>query len=322
MRGRDGTIETSEMKRAIALSSVFSVVAGALIIAFILGQPASAAPDRESMAAGSNGDFCGPRIARNFLQPLTKMASIHRLPGSGKLPFAPKGLVLEAKGGLAVGGGWVGYRFNDEAVGQIRRLNWNVSARLRKVNSRGAVLADLGLKQRRIESIRGSKIKDFLFQVSEEPAYYRVDISFKRSDGDRILGEYSNYVRVVRPRFDARLLMLGVVARQGEVLSVRLANFGTETLSSLSPDWRFAVHRYNGQEWIAAASNPPPERHKAIIRKLPAGQMDECILFRVPADEEPGLYRFSMDVERSLKRTKDRTVQVTAGFEVSGRSLK
>jgi hypothetical protein len=251
------------------------------------------------------------------------MAPIHHVPSAGKLPFAPKGLTLEVRGGrLRVGGGWVGFGISDEAIEQIRRLNWDVSARLFEVNSKGAVVNELGSKRRRIGTIEGGRIEDLLFQLSAEPAYYRVDISFQRIGSDRVLGEFSNYVRVVRPWFDARLLTLGSVARQGGLMSVRLANFGTETIASLSHDWRFAVQYFNGQNWVAAPSNPPPERHKAIISKLPAGRMDQCVHLRVPAGEVPGLYRFSMVVDRSLQRTEDRAVQLTAEFEVSGRSLK
>lgn len=86
--------------------------------------------------------------------------------------------------------------------------------------------------------------------------------------------------------------------------------------------WRFAVQRFDGHDWVPAPGNPPPEKHKAIIQRLPPGQRDECVHFRVPTDEDPGPYRFVMVVERSPERTKNRTVQVTAEFEISGRSQK
>jgi hypothetical protein len=297
-----------------------SVVVGALTVAFAFGELAGASPSGQSMVAEGKREFCSPRVARNFLGPFARMLPIHHVPRSGKLPFAPKGLLLEAKGGrLVVGGGQAGFGLRDEAVGQVRHLNWDVSTRLLKVDSRGEVVADLGSKRRRIGSIGGSRIKDFLFRVPGEPAYYRVDISFVRSGSDRVLGEFSRYVRVVRPKFDVRLLMLKSAARQGEVLSIRLANFGTETVSSISHDWGFTVHQFNGQDWVIAPSNPPPEKHRPIIRKLPPGQMADCIHFRVPADEVPGFYRFSMDVNRSMGTTEDRRVQLTAEFEISAR---
>lgn len=308
------------MKRARAILSGSSVV---VAFACAFGQFAGAAPYRGGTVPERDNDFCSSRVARDFLQPLARMASISRVPNSGRLPFAPRGLSLEARGGrLVVGAGWVGFGFSDEAIEQVRHLNWDVSARISEVDARGRVAIHLGSKRRRIGSIIGNRIDDFLFRVSDEPAYYRVDISFRRIGHDRVLGRFSNYVRVVRPRFDAKLLISGSVARQGEALSLRLANFGTEAISSISHDWNFAVHRFDGQEWIVAPGNPLPQKHKPIIRRLRAGQMGECIRFLVPASETPGLYRFSMVVNRNLVRGQSRRMQLTADFEITGRSLK
>ncbi|HYJ22911.1 MAG TPA: hypothetical protein VEW07_12925 [Solirubrobacterales bacterium] len=221
-----------------------------------------------------------------------------------------------------VGGGSVGFGIRDEAIEQVRRLNWDISVRLFKVNAKGIVVDELGSMQRSIGTIQGNRIEDLLFQVSPEPAYYRVDISFQHSGSDHVLGKFSNYVRVMRPWFDARLLMLGSVARQGELLSARLANFGTESIASLSHDWRFAVEYFDGQNWVIAPSNPPPEKHKAIGSRLGPGRMDQCVHLRVSADEAPGLYRLVMVVDRSLKSGENRTIQLATEFEVSGRSLK
>jgi hypothetical protein len=262
-------------------------------------------------------DFCGPRLAHDYLEPLSQMEPIRGVPSSGELSFGPKGLTLKKRGGrLVVGSGWVGFGFSDEAVGHMRRLGWDVSVRLFKVNSRGRPVARLGSKRRRIGFVDGNKIKDFLFRVSGEAAYYRVDISFQRIGSDRTLGVFSNYVRVVRPEFDSRLLLQQESTRGGSVLPVRLANYGTEPISSMAYDWQFKVQYFNGQEWVIAPSDPPVERHKLLIRKLGPGMMDKCIYFRVPSDETPGLYRFSMVVRRNRHSGLDRHVQLTTEFTV------
>lgn len=310
------------MKKRNAIASAIALVLAAVILAPVEGRARETSRSAGSPPPGAS-EFCAPRLARNFLQPLAKLPPVRRVPSSGKLSFAPKGMTLEPRGGrLVVGQGSVGFGFSDDAVGQLRHLNWNISAQLVKINRRGATVAELSAQQRRIGSIGGNRIKDFLFLVGGEPAFYRVDISISHSESHQLLGMFSRYVRLVRPRFDARLLMLGSVARQGEVLSVRLANFGTETVSSLSYDWRFAVQRFNGQGWITAPSNPPAERHRRIVRKLQAGRMSECIHFLVPTDEDPGLYRFSVQVNRTSESTDDRTVQLTAEFEITGREPK
>jgi hypothetical protein len=262
-------------------------------------------------------DFCAPRLARDFLRPLSRLAPIDQVPRSGRLPFAPKGVTLEPRGGqLIVGGGMIGFGFSDAATGKVRPLNWNVRVQLYAVDAQGDVIRKVGTKRRNLGALNGNRIKAILFKVPGRPAFYRIDISFRRRGNDRLLGSFSNYVRVVRPWFDARLLIPRAVAKRGELFSARLANFGTEGLSSISHDWRFTVERLIDQEWVVAPSNPPPEKHILLIRKLGPGEMDKCIHFRIPANEEPGLYRFSMVVERSLKGGKDRSVQVTTEFTI------
>jgi hypothetical protein len=300
------------------------LILAALIFALAVG-PAGGAPEGGGSAGGrGGGEFCGPRLAKDYARPLTRMTPINRVPRSGKIPFAPAGLNLETRGGpLVVDGGPVGFGFSDEAVGQIRHLNWDVSVELVKVNRRGESLATLGSRRKQIGSVRGNAIRDVLIGVAADPAYYRVDIAFRRIGSRHVLGQFSNYVRVVRSHFDARLLVSApVVHRSGQIFA-RLANFGTETVSSASPDWRFSVQRFDDERWVTAASNPPPERHKPIVQKLSAGQMDECIDFQVPAFEQPGHYRFSMVVNRSGQvKANARAVSVTAEFEIDGRVLK
>ncbi len=300
------------------------LISAALILAFTVGRAGGATEDGGVPTTRGGEGFCGSRVAKDYLRPLARMAPIRRVPSSGKVPFAPTGLNLEARGGsLVIGGGSVGFGFSDEAVGQVRHLNWDVSVQLVKVDARGEAISTLGSKQRRIGSVRGNAIKDLLIEVAGSPAFYRVEIMFRRLGSQRVLGKFGNYVRVVRPHFDARLLVSAPVAHRGELISTRLANFGTETISSISPDWRFAVQRFDGEEWVTAASNLPPEKHKPIVQKLSAGQMEGCIGLRIPSFEEPGRYRFSMVVNRSRRvESKDRAVALTAEFEIDGRVLK
>ena len=285
-------------------------LAGLIVVGVIITSPATAGP------SGGEGDFCGPRVVRDFLNPLTRMTPIRHVPRSGKLPFGPKGLTLEVRGGrLVVGGGSIGFGFSDDASGQVRRLNWDVSTQLVRVDAKGEELGRVDARDRRIGTVSGNRIKDFVFRVSGKPAYYRIDISFSDSGSGELLGTFSNYVRVVRPSFNAKILRSSSLVRSGDLVSVRLANYGTETLSSLSPDWQLTVEQFNGAEWVIAPGNPPSGRYRRIIQKLPAGQVDGCIHFRVPAEEQPGRYRFSMFVRRSLEPAG--VVRVIAEFEVA-----
>lgn len=288
----------------------------------ILGYQGGGVPTAHG-ADPREGNFCSARLAKDYLQPLSRMAPITRVPGSGKLPFGPSGLRLEARGGrLVVGPGLVGFGISDEAVGQVRRLNWDLSLRLVKVDARGGQLAIRGVKRRRIGSVRGNQNHELLLPVSGSPGYFRVDIAFRHSRSRRFLGEFSNYVRVVRPRVDARLLLSAPVVHRGEAISARLANFGTENLWSGSPDWGFSVQRFEGADWIALPAGLP-SRRKPLIQTLPAGRMSQCMSIRVSEFERPGLYRVSAVANRSRPpHPNRRAVVASAQFEISGRVRK
>lgn len=307
-------------KERISRWSRYLFILAALLFMITAGQTSKAPADGASSTARVNESFCGTRLAKNYLRPLARMTRIRRAPSSGKIPFGPPGLNLEAIGGaLIVGGGLAGFGFSDDAVERVRRLNWDVSARLVRVNARGEEVEALDSKRRRIGTVEGNAIKDLLFRVPGRPAFYRVDIVLRRLGSQTILGEFSNYLRVVRPRFDARLLVSQSAVDRGGVVSARLANFGTETLSSISPDWQFSVQRFDGEKWVAAASDPPTERHKPMVQKLLAGQMDSCVRLRIPSLEEPGRYRFSMVVNRNKEaESKNRAVTLTTEFIVDG----
>jgi|SRR4249919_3453067 len=301
-----------------------AVVFAALVVVLGVEQTAGATEGVQRVTLLTVEEFCGSRVAKDYARPLSKMVPIQRIPRSGRLQFAPPGLTLEARGGsIVVGQGSVGFGFSDDAVGRVRNLHWDVLMRLVKVDSHGEPLATVDSTRRQIRSVRGAQIKDFLLGVTGAPAFYRIDILFHRIGSRNLLGKFSNYVRVVRPQFDARLLVSAPVVHRDETISVRLANFGTEPISSISPDWRFAVEHLVGNEWVQAASDPPPQKQKPIVQKLLAGQMDDCVRLRIPSFEEPGRYRFSMAVNRSRQvRSKNRVVVVTVEFEIDGRVLK
>jgi len=272
----------------------------------------------------SESEFCRPgREARDYSRPLASMAPIRSVPKEGKLSFGPEGMRLQARGGrVSVNGGWVGFSLNDVAVQQVRKLNWVVSTRLSVVNAKGQVTKVVDQRRRRIGAIEGNSIRDFLFSIPKAKRFYRTDISFQAIGSRKGLGEFSNYVRVVPAFYDARLLAPGRVVPQGQVLPLRLANFGTETISSRAYDWRLSVEFFDGQSWVRAPSEPDPEKHILRIQKLAAGGMAPCVFIPIASNEAEGLYRASVVVDRSLALHSDRSVKLSTEFEVSGRSLK
>lgn len=310
------------MTRRLFFLCIAGIAVIAVLTAIIVVPDVEA--DRVNDSAWSESGFCRPgREARDYLQPLMRMAPIRPVPTDGRLSFGPRGMRLEARGGrLSVNGGSVGFGLRDIAVGQTRNLAWIVSTRLSIVDAKGRVTRVVDERKRRIGSIDGNAIKDFVFQIPSTQRFYRTDISFEAAEGGRVLGEFSNYVRVVPAVFDSKLLSPGRVIHQGEVLPLRLANFGSETISSRAYDWRLAVEFFNGQAWVQAPSNPVPEKHILIVKKVPAGRMEPCAFVSIAENEAEGLYRASVVVDRSLAQSSERSVRLTTEFEVTGRGLR
>lgn len=266
----------------------FRILAALSGLAMLLVLSASASVPPSAAACGSTS------IAFDYLWPLSKMAPIQGPPLSGRLPFAPRGLRLEAPlRPLVVGDGSVGFRLRDEAIQQLRHLNWIVETRLSKVNSRGGVVANLGIKRRIVGSVIGSDIGEFVRRLSGDLAFYRVDTFFERGT-HRLLGEYGSYARLVSPKVDSRVAIENWTVLPGEYARARLINFGTVPLVTRAYDFGFDVQAFTGTRWVRVPENPP--RGPVPLRtkwSLGAGaETRACLRYLVPTDQAPGLFRF------------------------------
>jgi hypothetical protein len=249
----------------------------------------------------AGGLTCGEKsLVRDFLRPLEKMAPIQEPPESGKLPFGPKGMRLGVtgagltKGGLIVGDDWIGFSLGDEAIQQVRRLDWLVETELVRVNRKGETVASVATKRRKLGVIQGSRIDDFVYRVSGNPSFYRVDIRFYARSTGRLLGEYSTYARVMKPRLDLRVRTEDWSVEPGEMASARLINHGTVQIEAVAYDYGFIVQAFTGDRWITIPDNPPLGRVPKRMQILPAGtQVRECIHHLVPSTQAPGLFRFA-----------------------------
>jgi hypothetical protein len=238
---------------------------------------------------------CGrTSVVRDFLAPLSKMAPIRRVPSSGKLPFGPAGLKLSSGSQLVVGTGSAGFSFSDEAIEQQRNLQWRVEASLFRVDRSGRIRSTVAMQTRRLGVVEGNGIKGFLFDIPGSPAFYRVDLSIRTLEGNRILGTFSEYVRVMRKRSNLRVVVdePTVVAR-GQTAHARLINLGTVPLESASYVFGFKIRRFDGSSWVFVAENPPRGPVPKRMQILPPGRENlGCLRYRVPDDAPAGKYRF------------------------------
>jgi hypothetical protein len=250
--------------------------------------------------AVATGASCGTStVVRDFLEPLSKMPTVHSLPPSGKLPFGPDGLSLWSKSGLVgnglvVGPGSVGFEIDDEAVEHRRRLEWLIVTSLSRVNSAGKVISQITRSSRRLGSVKVNNIGEFMFDVPGSPSFYRVDIVFRRLGTNRLLGRFSQYARVMRPRTDVRVAIDRPIVMPGEMARAMLFNYGTVAVSSVAYDFGFDVQRFDGSGWITVPENPPRERVRKRIQILPPGTENRgCLRYLVTQTQPPGRYRFS-----------------------------
>jgi hypothetical protein len=248
-------------------------------------------------AFGADASCGRTSVVRDFLAPLSKMAPIRRLPASGKLPFGPAGLKLSAESQLIVGRGSVGFSFRDEAIEQRRRLQWRVEASLFRVSRSGRIRSTVAEQTRRLKIVEGNDIKPFLFNVPGSPAFYRVDLSIRSLEDNHLLGTFSEYYRVMRPRSDLRVVVdePSVVTR-GQTVHARLVNLGTVPLESPSYVFGFHVRRFDGSRWVFVAENPPRGPVPKRMQILPPGRENRgCLRYRVPDDAPAGRYRFQAE---------------------------
>lgn len=242
---------------------------------------------------------CGhSTVARDYLAQVKRAAPIREVPKLGdpssrQLPFAPTGLRLQVSGiDLMIKSSEVGFSL-DNFFG-ARRLDWIVESELVKVNAQGEDIKSLGVKRRVIGTFKGGTVINLLHRVSANPAYYRVDIRFFHKGADRVLGQYSSYARVMKPRVDLRVKIERFTVVPGEVARASLWNLGTVPLITPSYTYGFIVQTFTDEGWIGVPDNPP-RRIPKLLRPwmLSAGMENRgCLRYLVPSDQAPGLFRF------------------------------
>ncbi len=257
--------------------------------------------------------FCGKALSHDYREPLHGMPSVRHAPKSGKLPFGPRGLSFYALGsGLRVGQGKIGFAFSDTAIDQPRRLNWLIKSELTRVDSMGRSKGLLASKTSYIGTQKFDQIKTQAFVVTGKPSFYRVDIVIGRRSG-AILGRYSEYFRVVRPRFQAQLAISDESAAPGVTVYARVENLGTEPIV---PSSRTMVERYDGAIWIEESALSVPGLRSHIRALLPAGRAASCVAYPIPENQPLGLYRVTNSVSRTLSPDTGSQTALSAEFQI------
>jgi len=293
----------------------------------------------------ANDQFCGSgvRLSNNYARPLERLPRVRTIPDSGILSFGPKRLYLEQfpfsssrqQGHsfvgqvLLPGGSKFGYSFRDSEYSRRGfALGWGVTAQMYALNGNGVVRRQVGRKRIRIEKVSPSQPPRMMLQATPEAGLYRFDIQFKDRSG-RLLGSFKDYLRVVHPRFQARLVISESSLRQGEWIAMRIDNLGTKTVTFDEDAYPgFEVQRFDGSEWVEAPVPELPTRlYKGhsnrvagfpnIYAGIPAGWATGCIGgFGIPPEYEPGLYRVLKLVQIRKRRGVSPLFNLSTEFHV------
>jgi hypothetical protein len=257
---------------------------------------------------------CAGATEIDYEAPLADLPPLPRNTAGNGLGIGPPRLRLVPVGDrLNIEKSEVGYELSVDRM-TIRRpvsLDGYTEFEFDRVDRAGRVVKTIAAKRQRLGVVAGPAFngKPFVASVPAKPGLYRFQARLRDAQGGAV-GRYADYLRVVRPVTDVRLVTSGGPLRPGSQISFWIENRGTREVDPLGAEFAFEV--FEGGAWSKAPGSPLGFP-KFKYRPLPAGKASGCRSFQIPSDAKPGLYRLSKDVvvESGARR------QLTAPFEIS-----
>jgi hypothetical protein len=250
--------------------------------------------------ASATADFCESQTIRDYTRVLERLPAIPSPPLDEQLNFAPAQVFLghRASDPLQVGREERGFALtfgpSEEGGSTSRRLDWQVTSRLAKLDRRGRRIGPPRKIERHVQRLRAV---DFGFEVPGKPAIYRLEIVFENERGER-LARFGEYFRVLRPSLDVDFFLNGATFHRGEQVRAWLVNRGVAILSF---GLFKAIEYDDGTTWsnppVAFPNGPVP----AIGLAIGPGVKTSCWKTTIPTDAALGVYRFATEVEHSTK---------------------
>ena len=245
------------------------------------------------VAAQASG-FC-EGSAHNYLAHLTAPLS-GRFRRAGDLPFGPSGLKAKSKSRspISTAGTAAGYLVSYGHGRPPKSLNWTVTWTLHPSAPSRCRREDLGpsaeKKVTRAASGAIARVNGF---VSGRPGFYRSLLTIQNRAG-RVLGRFGEYLRILRPTFNAAVVLDSTTVSPGGSIRACLVNSGTTTLSYGEEFW---IEQFDGSAWKAAPLPDPPLSFEPIGLSSGPGEQVSRWELTIPTSVDPGLYRFRLEVE-------------------------
>jgi hypothetical protein len=264
----------------------------AAMVIWLLVATAAVAQERGDRA----GVGCPAVKTRDLAAPMGGFPAIRHVPSPGHFPFGPTHLQVTGLGDVGnevqAGGGWIGFRVEPQQNWTHRRhLGWDVRLRVTRLSG-----ADRGLVAERLLRLShsqevGREEAKVAALVPGSPAFYRLDLTFSGPHG-KVLGSYSEYVRVVRATVNARLALSGHQFSPGAILRTRIENRGSVVLSFELNDL-LTLEQKTAAGWKAVPEEPSWHGLPVTTGFIFGGEAGPCHGLRLPASLPAGPYRVS-----------------------------
>jgi hypothetical protein len=229
-------------------------------------------------------------------QLLDEMKPIRRVPESGELPFGPSHARISLLiGPTVVGKSEVGFRLyvprRHSPSARRESEGLRVTSTLALVRRSGAVAKVIWTKEQSLKGLGTSQRRSVLlrFVVSRKPALYRVQSTFTRFG--RQVGQFAEYLRVVRARTRVRMRVVKSPLSPGADLFARLENIGTLPVTY---GFDYGLDVFDGTQWQEHPS--PPDRFFGVGFSMAGRSVHTCKQLVLPLDLAPGHYRLRKGV--------------------------
>lgn len=240
---------------------------------------------------------CPPGKSIDYLAPLRKLPTVRSLPQSGRLPFGPRDLTVNRPAELIAGGGRLMFSFRNDEANSSNRLNWTLVLSVKLINSRGAVVGDMGEQRLKLRGRRSYWTHPVTLGVSvpSKPSFYRSDLTIIRPH--QRPESFGQYTRTLPVRYNVALRLDRHNYVPGATVRAWLENHGTVPMT-YGPG--IYLEAWNGVRWkpIEEEGNAFPPTAVTVG----PGAVSNCQRFPLPPDLEAGHYRLEKTVNRHLVR--------------------
>lgn len=282
----------------------------AKVAEFIIQKPDSAAAESEAPSAS----LCRAGTEVDYEAPLADLPPLPPNASADDLGVGPPRLRLFPVGDrLNVGSDRFGFELgiDRETIRRPVALDGYTELKLDQVNRRGRVVKMITARREALGVVAGPGFngQPFVVRVPAKPGLYLFRALLRDGQGAAV-GRYADYLRVLRPVTDVRLMTARGPFAPGSLARFWIENRGTREVDPLGRE--FAVEGFDGVAWSKAPMSPrgfPKSKGKP----LSAGASGGCMFFSIPPEAQPGLYRFSKDVVLESGRRR----KLTAEFEIS-----